>query len=116
MTPIMRKGLLNIDSIRKVLDKERELADYRSLRRQLGEDEPVLDKNVKHWIKQELDHLHGRYPSFTGEQLKWMGHLLERFLVRGFFMCREANAELLSSWYQENCDNPPDHEKVDDVE
>lgn len=116
MTPIMRRGLLNLEGIRKVLDKEGALPDYRALRHQLGEDEPVLDRNLKHWIKQELMHLSGRYPQLTGDQLRWMGHLLERYFVRGFYMCREANAELLSQWYSGNCEDPPDHEKIDDVD
>jgi hypothetical protein len=114
MSPITRKGLLNLENIRKVLDKERSIEEYKALRKQLTEDEPVLDSNLQHWIKQEVNQLSGRFPTMCRASLDWVGHLLERYLVRGFYVCREANAELLAAWFNKNCENPPDREKIGD--
>lgn len=117
MSPFTKKGLLNLENISKVLDKERQPDDYKALRKQLAEDESVLDANIKHWIMQEVSHLASRFPEVPPSMRDWVGHLLERYFIRGFYMCRAANAELLSGWFSKDCTNPPDREKItgDDV-
>lgn len=93
-----RIGLLDLAAIKDVLKKEYALSEYKVLRRKLGQDEPVLDSHIKHWVAQELERLGARFPSLTTEQKDWVGHLLERYLVRGYNLCRRAQAESLQGW------------------
>jgi hypothetical protein len=89
---VREHGLLTAADIKAVLAEEGDADRYQEMRQGFSSNEPLLYKNMRHWIDSDLASLGRRFMSepLTGGQLNWIGHLMERYFLRGFRMDRKA--------------------------
>lgn len=108
-----RTGLISLDDIKAVLGKESTNQEFHALHLDLVESEPVLGHNLEHWVQQEINTLLAVFPDLDERVIKHVKHLLSRYFIRGFNMCRQANNVFLENWYKCNEGGPnvapPDH-------
>lgn len=88
--PFENSGLLDLEAIKKVLAAEDTPDLYRAMRKAFRTDEPELAKNLEYWIIRELEEMNQRFGPMEERVRDWMGHLIERYCIRGFQLHKEA--------------------------
>lgn len=84
-----RKGLLDRAAITKVLSREDSVEGFRQVRDEFRRKEPILAEDMQHWLKREIENLKENV-DMTPDHVTWFSHLIERYLIRGFNLYREA--------------------------
>lgn len=95
-----RKGLLDRAAITKVLSREDSVEGFKQVRDEFRRKESVLAEDVQHWIKREIENLKEKV-GVTPDHVTWVSHLLERYLIRGFNLYREAVTQDLDDQFRQ---------------
>lgn len=101
-----REGLLDLNSIRQVLSEEDTVDRYKIRRSIFTGNEPLLARNLAFWVDRELEQLGMRFPDLNDEHLHWIGHLIERYFLRGVYMQKKAFCLDLEESFRISCEEP----------
>jgi len=93
-----RPGLLTLEDLQQVLDREETTEAYVKLRDVLFKAEPTLAANVIHWVNVEKSELNKKFPAAPKALMDLVGHLLERYVIRGWMLQRKAYGAELDGW------------------
>jgi len=105
-----RTGLLNLKAIKAVLKTEDTPSLYVEMREGFRKAEPALKKNLEYWIIREIEQLRERFEDLNSIHMDWVGHLLERYFIRGFNMHRKIDALRLGDMFAGTFKAPPGFE------